>query len=75
MPRAAAGEADKQGGDQGDTSLFAPELKGLRKSANRDAIFKDNRFKTGRYILLPAGAKEDANRDAFLVEIDLISNG
>ena len=61
--------------DKREASLFAPELKGLAEGANRDAIFENNHFKSGRYIISPAHSKRGANRDAFLVEIDVISTG
>jgi phage FluMu protein Com len=40
-------------------------------SANRDASPGDLPFKTGRYVIAPV----NANRDAYLVEIRLVSSG
>ena len=73
MPPSSSGAAEKQGVDHGDASLFAPEPKGMPRSANRDAMYEDNLLKPGRYVIFPAHAKGDANRDAILVQIDLIS--
>ena len=47
----------------------------MPKSANIDAISEENAFKSGRYLMIPEHAKPDANIDAILVEIAMISSG
>ena len=43
--------------------------------ANRDALFDDSTFKSGRYMIVPSDCSSLANRDAFLVEIRVIPDG
>lgn len=47
----------------------------MGKSANIDATPEESLFKSGRYLLIPEHAKPDANIDAIVVEIAMISGG
>jgi hypothetical protein len=54
-----------------EASLFAPELKEIRKSAKSDAAPGESLIKPGRYVIFPESAKSDA----ILVNISFISSG
>jgi hypothetical protein len=64
-----SGKPSREGDTPAVTSLFAPTESTQDESANRDATSLKPLINTGRYRISPA----DANRDAYLVEIRLIS--
>lgn len=67
----ASFEKDLESGvEGGSASLFAPIRSGSDLSANRDALLAKSPIKTGRYKMWPSSA----NRDAFLVEIAVITD-
>lgn len=61
--------AEARGFDTTEASLFAPDIAGLRKNANSDAMIGESPIKSGRYVIFPARA----NSDAILVNISLIT--
>lgn len=68
---AVIGCVETEGSALEATSLFAPELERIRKSAKSDATPGENPIKSGRYVIFPESAKSDA----ILVKISFISSG
>ena len=67
----AASSENKASAGLADRAPIASEIKALCKCANIDAIPDEKIIKSGRYKICPA----DANIDAILVEISLVSSG